>query len=84
MRLLWTLVTFAAHALALSPPASRTSPPSGALIVRAGTTTSGEYKDLASAVAALPSGSSSQTIFIYPGRCYARLSVDVVSHHGKR
>ncbi|KZV72153.1 carbohydrate esterase family 8 protein [Peniophora sp. CONT] len=67
MILLWSVIAFVAHALALSPPASRTSPPSGALIVRAGTTASGEYKDLASAVAALPSGSSSQAIFIYPG-----------------
>jgi pectinesterase len=53
--------------LALSPPASRTTPPAGAHVVRSGTTTSGEFKDLASAVAALPSDSSSQTIFIYPG-----------------
>ncbi|VDB90115.1 unnamed protein product [Peniophora sp. CBMAI 1063] len=67
MLLLWTIIAFAVHVLALSPPASRTSPPSGALVVRAGTTTSGEYKDLASAVAALPSDSSSQIIFIYPG-----------------
>jgi hypothetical protein len=52
---------------ALNPPATRTSPPSGSLIVRSGTTTSGEYKTLASAVAALPADTSSQTIFIYPG-----------------
>ncbi|VDC04034.1 unnamed protein product [Peniophora sp. CBMAI 1063] len=52
---------------ALSPPSSRTTPPSGALIVRAGTTASGEYSTLAKAVAALPADSSSQVIFIYPG-----------------
>ncbi|KAG6917299.1 hypothetical protein DXG01_003140 [Tephrocybe rancida] len=47
--------------------ASRTSPPSGAKVVRAGTTTSGEYKTVASAVAALPNDSTTQSIFIYPG-----------------
>ncbi|KAG5638853.1 hypothetical protein H0H81_009404 [Sphagnurus paluster] len=47
--------------------ASRTSPPSGAIVVRAGTTTSGEYKTVASAVASLPNDSSSRSIFIYPG-----------------
>ncbi|KAI0034328.1 carbohydrate esterase family 8 protein [Vararia minispora EC-137] len=52
---------------ALSPPGSRTTPPSGAYIVRTGTTVSGEFKNLVSAVAALPADSSPQTIFIYPG-----------------
>ncbi|KAI0031538.1 pectinesterase [Vararia minispora EC-137] len=56
-----------ASALALSPPSSRTTPPSGAKIVRAGTTTSGEFATLVAAVAALPSDSSSQIIFMYPG-----------------
>ncbi|GLB38743.1 hypothetical protein LshimejAT787_0506080 [Lyophyllum shimeji] len=46
--------------------ASRTSPPSGAIVVRAGTTTSGEFKTVASAVASLPNDSSSRSIFIYP------------------
>ncbi|KAF7319171.1 Pectinesterase [Mycena chlorophos] len=47
--------------------ASRTTPPSGALIVRAGTTTPGEYATFAAALAALPNDDSSQSIFIYPG-----------------
>ncbi|KAF7316045.1 Pectinesterase [Mycena indigotica] len=47
--------------------ASRTSPPSGAIVVRAGTTTSGEFSTLAAAVASLPNDSSSRSIFIYPG-----------------
>ncbi|KAH6904435.1 pectinesterase [Coprinopsis sp. MPI-PUGE-AT-0042] len=47
--------------------AVRTSPPSGSLIVRAGTTTSGEYKTLQAAVNALPNDSSARTIFIFPG-----------------
>ncbi|RDB14828.1 Pectinesterase [Hypsizygus marmoreus] len=47
--------------------ATRTSPPPGAIVVRAGTTTSGEYKTVASAVAALPNDSSSRSIFVYPG-----------------
>lgn len=47
--------------------ASRTSPPSGSLVVRAGTTTSGEYSTINKALAALPSDSSSRSIFIYSG-----------------
>ncbi|ETW82180.1 carbohydrate esterase family 8 protein [Heterobasidion irregulare TC 32-1] len=68
MRLLLPiLVLLPLGALSLSPPSSRTAPPSGAKIVRVGTTTSGEFATLGAAVAALPSDSSSQTIFIYPG-----------------
>ncbi|KAF9025069.1 pectinesterase [Hymenopellis radicata] len=47
--------------------ASRTSPPSGSKVVRAGTTTSGEYSTLTAAINALPNDSTSQSIFIYPG-----------------
>jgi len=47
--------------------ASRTSPPAGAKVVRAGTTNSGEFRTVSDAVASLPSDSSSQAIFIYPG-----------------
>ncbi|KAF5372592.1 hypothetical protein D9758_005124 [Tetrapyrgos nigripes] len=47
--------------------ASRTSPPSGALVVRAGTTTSGEFSSVQSAVNSLPNDGSARSIFIYPG-----------------
>lgn len=47
--------------------ASRTTPPAGAKVVRAGTTTSGEFKTVTAAVNALPNDSSSQVIFIFPG-----------------
>ncbi|KAK1233364.1 hypothetical protein PQX77_003473 [Marasmius sp. AFHP31] len=47
--------------------ASRTSPPSGAIVVRPGTTTSGEFKTIQSAVNSLPNDSSSRSIFLYPG-----------------
>ncbi|KAG6889856.1 hypothetical protein C0992_003835 [Termitomyces sp. T32_za158] len=47
--------------------ASRTSPPAGAKIVRAGSSSSGEYSSVSAAVASLPNDSSSQSIFIYPG-----------------
>lgn len=46
---------------------SRTSPPSGSLIVRVGTTTAGEFATLTAAVDSLPSDSSARSIFIYPG-----------------
>ncbi|XP_006462923.1 hypothetical protein AGABI2DRAFT_179502 [Agaricus bisporus var. bisporus H97] len=47
--------------------ASRTSPPAGALVVRARTSNSGEFSTVSAAVASLPNDSSSRTIFIYPG-----------------
>ncbi|KAL0571449.1 hypothetical protein V5O48_010518 [Marasmius crinis-equi] len=44
-----------------------TAPPSGALVVRQSATQSGEYSTISAAVAALGSGTSNKTIFIYPG-----------------
>ncbi|KAF9046510.1 pectinesterase [Panaeolus papilionaceus] len=61
------LIFISAALWGLALAASRTSPPSGAIVVRAGTSTSGEYKTVSSAVASLPNDSSSRSIFIYPG-----------------
>ncbi|KAG6867805.1 hypothetical protein C0993_010831 [Termitomyces sp. T159_Od127] len=47
--------------------ATRTSPPAGAIIVRAGTNSQGEFSTLAAAVASLPNDNSVQSIFIFPG-----------------
>ncbi|KAJ6453544.1 pectinesterase [Mycena sanguinolenta] len=47
--------------------ASRTTPPSGAVVVRAGTTTPGEFSTLSAALASLPNDNSSRSIFIFPG-----------------
>ena len=47
--------------------ASRTQPSAGSVIVRAGTTTSGEFQTVSGAVNSLPNDNSSTTIFIYPG-----------------
>ncbi|KAG7086400.1 hypothetical protein E1B28_002355 [Marasmius oreades] len=47
--------------------ASRTSPPSGAVVVRAGTTASGEFKSIQAAVNSFPNDGSTRSIFIYPG-----------------
>ncbi|KAJ7634498.1 pectinesterase [Roridomyces roridus] len=47
--------------------ASRTTPPSGAIVVRAGTTTSGEFASLGAAISSLPNDGSARSIFIYPG-----------------
>ena len=57
--------------------ASRTSPPSGALVVQSGTTTSGRYTTLSSAVAALPNDGSDQSIFIYPGTYNEQVYIDI-------
>lgn len=51
---------------ALVLAASRTSPPSGAKVVRAGTSTSGEYSTITAALNSLDT-SSTASIFIYPG-----------------
>jgi len=45
---------------------SRTSPPSGCLVVRGSGTQTGEYKTVSSAVAVL-SATATSCIFIYPG-----------------
>jgi len=47
--------------------ASRTSPPSGAVVVRQSGATSGQFTTVQAAVNSLPNDSSSRTIFIYPG-----------------
>ena len=57
---------FALFGLAFA--ASRTVPPSGAIVVRSGTTASGEYKTISAAVNSLPNDKSSRSIFIYPGQ----------------
>jgi pectinesterase len=69
------LATLGLAGLTLSAPApsntlekrtARTSAPSGCLSVKAGTTTSGWYKTVASAVASL-SGTAAACIFVYSG-----------------
>ncbi|TFY50827.1 hypothetical protein EVG20_g11307 [Dentipellis fragilis] len=60
--------------LCLSPPPTRTSPPAGALVVRP-TPSSGEFGSLIDAVAALPSGKSAETIFIFPGTYEGQVSI---------
>ncbi|KAG5650860.1 hypothetical protein H0H81_010740 [Sphagnurus paluster] len=47
--------------------ASRTSPPSGAVVVRKSGAQTGEYSTVQAAIKALPNDSSARTIFIYPG-----------------
>ncbi|KIJ31450.1 carbohydrate esterase family 8 protein [Sphaerobolus stellatus SS14] len=51
----------------LSNAASRTSPPSGAIIVRQNTKTTGEFATIQAAVNSLPSDGSNRSIFIYSG-----------------
>jgi hypothetical protein len=59
----FTLLTLAVGVLA----ASRTGPPSGAKVVRAGTSSYDEYSTVQAAVNALPNDGTTQSIFIYPG-----------------
>jgi hypothetical protein len=47
--------------------ASRTSPPSGAIVVRAGTRASGEFATINAALSSVSSSTSSISLFIYPG-----------------
>jgi pectinesterase len=51
----------------LEKRASRTSPPSGAVVVRPSNPGSGEFTSIQAAVKSLPNDSSSRTIFIFPG-----------------
>ncbi|KAI1443922.1 pectin lyase-like protein [Annulohypoxylon stygium] len=48
-------------------PTSGTEPPSGAVLVSADGSVSGSYTSLTDALASLPSDSTSQVIFMYPG-----------------
>lgn len=54
---------------------SRTSPPAGAVIVRAGTATSGEFQTISGAVNSLPNDGSSRGIFVYPGNYTEQVSI---------
>ena len=66
--------TFALGAFLVSA-ISRTSPPAGALVVSK-TATSGQYKTISSAVAALDASSTgAQSIFIYPGTYSEQVSI---------
>ena len=56
--------------------ASRTSPPSGSIVVNPSTTTSDQYKTLSSAIASLPDDSSSRSIFLYPGTYNEQVYID--------
>ncbi|KAF9269306.1 pectinesterase [Marasmius fiardii PR-910] len=67
-----SLILFVAWAQA----ASRTSPPSGAIVVRRGTTTSGEFSTIKAALASLPKDSSARSIFLYPGTYNEQVLVD--------
>ncbi|KKY13618.1 putative pectinesterase family protein [Diplodia seriata] len=48
-------------------PSSGATPPAGAVLVSVGGSVNGSYSNLTSALAALPSDSSTQIIFMYPG-----------------
>jgi len=66
--LLGAISTFASPLTSnLVKRASRTSPPSGAVVVRQSGATSGQFTTVQAAVNSLPNDSSSRTIFIYPG-----------------
>lgn len=67
MARLFVCLVFCLSLLEAVYAASRTSPPAGAKVVRAGTTNSGEFASVSAAVNSLPNDSSSQSIFIYPG-----------------
>lgn len=66
-----TLVCF----VGLVKAQSRTSPPAGAVIVRAGTTTKGEFANVGSAINSLPDDTSSQTVFIFPGTYQGQVNI---------
>ncbi|KAJ7262445.1 pectinesterase [Mycena rebaudengoi] len=55
--------------------ASRTTPPSGAIVVREGTTTSGEFATINAALNSLPNDSSSRSVFIFPGTYAEQVSI---------
>lgn len=64
-----------ANASPLQKRTSRTSPPSGAVVVRQTGTLSGEFTTVQAAVNSLPNDSSARTIFIYPGKSLAQFFI---------
>lgn len=56
--------------------ASRTSAPSGAIVVDPTTTTSGQFKTVSSAIASLPNDGSAQSLFIMPGTYSEQVLID--------
>lgn len=59
----------------LANAASRTSPPSGAIVVNPDAT-SGQFKTLGSAIASLPDDSSARTVFMFPGTYREQVLID--------
>lgn len=55
---------------------SRTSPPSGSLVVRQGSTQRGEFSSIGQAVAALGTSTASASIFIYPGTYNEQVTIN--------
>ncbi|KAI0063258.1 carbohydrate esterase family 8 protein [Artomyces pyxidatus] len=76
MLLALCLLVIVIPVLSLAPGKARTTPPSGALVVRANTTSPNEFPTLIAAVAALPADSSPQSIFIYPGTYPGQVLID--------
>ena len=65
---------------------TRTTPPAGAVVVRLGTVTDGEFADIGSAINSLPNDSSAQTVFIFPGIYEGQVNISrpgplIVSFH---
>ncbi|KAF8055432.1 pectinesterase [Lyophyllum atratum] len=78
--LLFMLLSTLLHtnATAIEKRASRTSPPSGVVIVRKTGALSGEFSTVQAAVNSLPNDSSARTIFIYPGTYTEQVSISRV------
>ena len=68
-----------ANPVHLERRSSRTSPPSGAVVVRPSNPGAGEFTSVQAAVNSLPNDSSSRTIFIFPGMRSCR---NFTSFHG--
>ncbi|KAF8215189.1 carbohydrate esterase family 8 protein [Mycena galopus ATCC 62051] len=62
---------------AISPSLGRqsTAPPPGAVIVKPGTNTAGEFSNLGDAVNSLPADNTSQVVFVYPGTYVGQVNV---------
>jgi pectinesterase len=54
---------------------TRTSPPSGALVVRQNTTVPGEFSTISAAVYSLPDDSTKQSVFVYPGTYLEQVNI---------
>ncbi|KAF7348127.1 Pectinesterase [Mycena sanguinolenta] len=75
MRRLFEFIFLLGSVISLSVGRSSTKPPPGAVLVKPGTTVTGEFTNLGDALNALPADDTTQVVFVYPGTYAGQVNV---------